>query len=190
MGLLAGIGLADRNGDGMLEDAAGRAVQFSVITQAGSIRERVVTMIQEQLRQAGIKVDIVPLDPRSLYGRFGQGDYESMYYGFQASSFDPALNLDFWLSGGSGHVWNQGAPAPWEKSIDDLMQKQAAAPALAERQRLFAEVQRIFGENVPAIALVAPKVTVATSRRTGGAVPALLIPQILWNPATLFAIPR
>lgn len=185
--LLAGIGLTDRNGDGMLEDAAGRPVQFSIITQGGSIRERVVTMIQEQLRQAGIKVDVVALDPRSLFGRFGQGDYESIYYGFQASSFDPAMNLDFWLSGGSGHVWNQGAPAPWEKTIDDLMQKQAAAPSLAERQRLFAEAQRIFGENLPAIAFVAPKVTVSMSRRTGGAVPVLLDPKILWNPATLFA---
>jgi peptide/nickel transport system substrate-binding protein len=188
--LLAGIGLTDRNGDGMLDDAAGRPVQFSIITQGGNIRERVVTMIQEQLRQAGIKVDVVALDPRSLFGRFVQGDFESIYYGFQASSFDPAMNLDFWLSGGSGHVWNQGAPAPWEKTIDDLMQKQAAAPALAERQRLFAEVQRIFGENLPEIAFVAPKVTVSMSRRTGGAVPVLLDPKILWNPATLFAVAR
>jgi peptide/nickel transport system substrate-binding protein len=188
--LLAGIGLTDRNGDGMLDDAAGRPVQFSIITQGGNIRERVATMIQEQLRQAGIKVDIVSLDPRSLFGRWGSGDYESIYYGFGATAFDPALNLDFWLSGGPAHVWNQGAPAPWEKTIDDLMQKQAAAPALAERQRLFAEVQRIFGENLPEIAFVAPKVTVSMSRRTGGAVPVLLDPKILWNPATLFATSR
>jgi peptide/nickel transport system substrate-binding protein len=185
--LLAGIGLTDRNGDGMLEEAAGRPVQFSIITQGGSIRERVATMIQEQLRQAGIKVDIVSLDPRSLFGRWGSGDYESIYYGFGATAFDPALNLDFWLSGGPAHVWNQGAPAPWEKTIDDLMQMQVAAPSLGERQRLFAEVQRIFGENLPEIAFVAPKVTVSMSRRVGGAVPVLLDPKILWNPATLFA---
>jgi peptide/nickel transport system substrate-binding protein len=185
--LLASIGLTDRNGDGMLEDAAGRPAQFSIVTQGGNIRERVVTMIQEQLRQAGLKVDVVALDPRSLFGRFGQGDYESIYYGFQASSFDPALNLDFWTSGGSAHVWNQGAPAPWEQAIDALMQRQAAAPTLAERQRLFAEVQKIFGENLPEIAFVAPKVTVSMSRRVGGAAPVLLDPKILWNPATLFA---
>jgi peptide/nickel transport system substrate-binding protein len=184
--LLASIGLTDRNGDGMLEDAAGRPAQFSIVTQGGNIRERVVTMIQEQLRQAGLKVDVVALDPRSLFGRFAQGDYESIYFGFQASSFDPALNMDFWTSGGSAHVWNQGAPAPWEKAIDALMQRQAAAPTLAERQRLFAEVQKIFGENLPEIAFVAPKVTVAMSRRVGGAVPVLLDPKILWNPATLF----
>ena len=65
-------------------------------------------MIQEQLRQAGIQVDVVGLDPNSISAASAQGDYESIYYGFQASSFDPAINLDFWLSGGSAHVWNQG----------------------------------------------------------------------------------
>ena len=100
------------------------------------------------------------------------------------------MNLDFWLSGGSAHVWNTGAPAPWEKTIDDLMQRQVAAPTLAERQRLFAEVQKVFGENLPAIYFVAPKVSVAMSRRVGGAVPVLLDPKILWNPATLYATGR
>lgn len=185
--LLAGIGLTDRNGDGMLEDQAGRPVRFSILTQRGNIRERTATMIQEQLRQAGIGVDVVGLDPASLFGRFGSGDYESIYYGFQASALDPAMNMDFWLSGGSGHVWNVGAPAPWERTIDDLMQRQAAAPSLAERQRLFAEVQKVFGENLPAIYFVAPKVNVAMSRRLGGAAPVLLDPKILWNAGTLFA---
>ena len=174
----------------MLEDAAGKPVRFSIVTQAGNIRERTATMIQEQLRQSGIQVDVVGLDPSSIFGRFGQGDYESIYYGFQASSYDPAMNLDFWLSGGSAHVWNQGPAAPWERAIDDLMQRQAAAGTLAERQRLFAEVQKIFGEHLPAIYFVAPKVSVATSKRVGGAVPVLLDPKILWNSATLYATGR
>jgi peptide/nickel transport system substrate-binding protein len=188
--LLAGLGLTDKNGDGMLDDAAGKPVRFSIITQAGNIRERTATMLQEQLRQSGIQVDVVGLDPSSIFGRFGQGDYESIYFGFQASSYDPAMNLDFWLSGGSAHVWNQGPPAPWERRIDDLMQKQTAAATLAERQRLFAEVQTIFGENLPAIYFVAPKVSVAMSKPVGGALPVLLKPEILWNPATLYATGR
>jgi len=188
--LLAGLGLTDRNGDGMLEDGAGRPARFSILAQGGSIRERAATMIQEQLRLAGITVDLVPLDVPSIFGRFGKGDYESIYHGFQASSFDPAMNLDFWLSGGSMHLWNFGPPAPWERTIDDLMQRQAAASSLAERQRLFGEVQKVFGENLPAIYFVAPKVWVATSRRVGGAVPVLLDPKILWNAATLYVTAR
>jgi peptide/nickel transport system substrate-binding protein len=184
--LLAGIGLTDRNGDGMLDDASGQPVRFSILTQRGNIRERTATMLQEQLRQAGIAVDVVGIDPASIFGRFGKGDYDSIYYGFQASAFDPAMNLDFWLSGGSGHVWNLGAAAPWERAIDDLMQRQAAASSLAERQRLFADVQKVFGENLPEIHFVAAKVYVAMSKRLAGATPVLLDPKVLWNAERLY----
>jgi len=184
--LLAGIGLSDRNGDGMLDDATGKPVGFSILAQRGTIRERTATMIQEQLRQIGIAVAVAALDVPALFGRFGAGDYESIYHGFQASALDPAMNLDLWLSGGSAHVWNTGAAAPWEKSMDALMQQQAAAPTLAERQRLLLEAERIFAENLPQIYFVAPRVTVALSRRVGGAVPVLLDPKVLWNADSLF----
>jgi peptide/nickel transport system substrate-binding protein len=187
--LLAGLGFADRNGDGMLEDAAGQPVRFSVLTQAGNLRARTATMIQAQLKKAGIALDVVELDPPSIFARYGKGDYDSIYYGSQSSALDPAMNLDFWLSSGSNHFWNpeQKTPeAPWEKQIDDLMERMAAPAPIAERQRLFADVQRIFGENLPAIAFVAPKVTVATSRRVGGATPVILDPKILWDPDPLF----
>ena len=187
--LLATIGLADRNADGMLDDPKGTPVRFSILTQAGHIRERTATMVQEQLRQIGIAVDIVALDPQSIFGRFGAGDYESIYFGFQASGLDPALNLDLWVSGGSAHVWNRGAPEPWEKALDAVMLRQVSAASLAERQQLMVEAQRILAENQPTIYFVAPKVTVAVSRRVGGAVPVLLEPKVLWNAESLFVRP-
>jgi peptide/nickel transport system substrate-binding protein len=187
--LLNGLGLTDRNGDGMLDDWKGQPVKFSILVQRGTIRERTVTMVQEQLRQVGIGVDVVGMDVPSMFGRFGAGDYESIYHGFQASAFDPGMNLDFWLSGGSAHVWNTGAPAPWEQALDMVMKKQAAAGTLAERQQLLREAERIFAENLPQIYFVAPKVTVAMSRKVGGAVPVLLDPKILWNADALFVKP-
>lgn len=187
--LLARIGLADRNGDGVLEDGKGTPVRFSIITQGGHIRERTATVIQEQLRQAGIGIDVVSLDPASIVGRWIKGDYESIYYGFQASALDPALNLDLWMSGGAGHVWNVGAPEPWEKALDAVMLRQSAGTSLAERQQLLLEAQKIFAEHSPQIYFVAPKVTVAMSRRVGGAVPVLLDPKILWNAESLFVKP-
>jgi peptide/nickel transport system substrate-binding protein len=187
--LLASIGLVDRNHDGTLEDAAGKPVHFSILTQAGHIREKVATVIQAQLKAVGITVDVVSLDPPSLFQHFGSGDYESMYYGFQASALDPALNLDFWRSGGSSHWWNpeQKTPATsWERDIDALMRQQAAAPDLKARQAYFAQVQQIFAMNLPQIYFVAPKVTIAMSRRVGGAVPVLLEPKVLWQAGTIY----
>jgi peptide/nickel transport system substrate-binding protein len=187
--LLRAAGLTDRDGDGTVEDAAGRPARFSMIVQQGhSLRERTAAVLQEQFRRIGVGVDLVGLDPPSIGQRFSTGSYESIYFGFQASSLDPGMNLDFWLSGGNTHVWNPGQKTPstpWEKQIDDLMLKQIAAPTLEERQRIFAEVQRIFGEHVPALYFIVPKVTLAVSTRLRNPKPSPQIPQLLWSADTL-----
>ncbi len=152
--LFQSAGLADRNGDGLFDDAAGVTARFSILTQAAHVRSRVGTVIQEQLRQSGLTVDLVPLDQGAMLQRYTQGNYDSIYFGIQASAMDPALNPGFWMSSGNFHFWNPGQKAPssdWERRIDDLMRRQGTTPQLAERQRLFAEAQRIFIEELPAI---------------------------------------
>jgi peptide/nickel transport system substrate-binding protein len=186
--LLAAAGLTDRNGDNVLEDEAGRPARFSLLTQAGHLRERVSSVIQEQLRQLGIGVDIVALDPGGIFQRWQAGDYDAIYFALGASSTDPALNPDFWFSSGPYHFWNpsQASPAtPWERRIDELMREQATAPDLAQRQRAFAEVQQILGEELPSIYFVAPRITLATTLRVQNATPAPQIPQLLWSADTL-----
>jgi peptide/nickel transport system substrate-binding protein len=187
--LLAAAGLSDRDSDGMLEDAVGRPARFSVMTQKGNtLRERGAAMIQEHLRLIGISVDIVALDVRTLQTRWMSGDYESIYMGAQASATDPALNADFWLSSGPFHFWNPGQRVPateWEARMDAMMRRQAAASALEERQQLFAGVQQIMGEELPAIYFVAPRVTIAVSPRVSNAAPVQQAPQLLWSADTL-----
>lgn len=188
---LASAGLSDRDGDGMLEDSAGAPARFSIITQSGhTIRERTVAMLQQQLRLVGLAVDIVALDPGGLFQRFSKGDYDAIYFGVQNSQTDPALTPQFWLSSGTYHFWNPGQPTPatpWERRIDELMAQQAAVFDMAERKRLFAEVQRIFDEQMPALYFAAPKVTIAVSSRVMNERPAPQIPQLLWSPDTLAA---
>ena len=72
--LLASAGLTDRNGDGMLEDASGKPVRFSILTHRGhTIRERTVAVLQEQLRQVGLAVDVVALDRPGAVPALGEG---------------------------------------------------------------------------------------------------------------------
>jgi peptide/nickel transport system substrate-binding protein len=188
--LLASLGLRDADGNGMLENARGETVGFSILTQAGHNRERVATVIQEQLRQVGITVEIVALDPGGLYTRWKAGDYDAMYFGLQSSSTDPWLNAELWLSSGGYHFWNpeQTTPATeWEARIDALMREHSGTLDLARRQRAFAEVQRVFAEELPLIYFVAPRLMLATSHRVVNATPAPQIPQLLWSADTLAA---
>ena len=122
--LLEGLGLADRDGDGLREDRGGRPVRFTLLTQQGNTtRERAAQVLQADLRQVGIGVDVVPLEFGALIDRIVSMNFDAVYFGFLVSDTDPAANLDFWLSSAAFHFWNPSQPTPatdWERGIDEL----------------------------------------------------------------------
>ena len=67
------------------------------------------------------------------------------------------------------------------------MREQATALDVKQRQRAFAEVQQVFGEELPSIYFVASRVTLATSLRVINPTPAPLAPHLLWSADTLAA---
>jgi ABC-type transport system substrate-binding protein len=90
------------------------------------------------------------------------------------------------------HYWNPAQPKPateWERHVDDLMNQIAMSPDPAQRHRLFEDVQRIYADEMPVIAFVAPKVMLAISSRVVNPRPAAQIPQLLWSADTLGARP-
>jgi len=183
--LLAGLGFADADGDGVLTDPGGRPARFTLLTQRGNtVRERAAAVLQADLARVGLVVDVAPLEFGALIERVTGMAFEAAYLGFLASDTDPAVNLDFWLSSASFHVWNPAQPQPateWEHRIDQLMRAQLGTFDEAERKRLFDEVQELFVRHQPAIYFAAPRVFVATSSRAREIRPALLQPQVLWN---------
>lgn len=187
--LLDGLGLADLNGDGILDDARRQPVRFTIAyTKGSSIRERTASMLQNQLKQVGIAVDVLGEDLGSHVRRFGEHDFDAIYYGVKSDALDPARNLDYWLSRGSFHLWNSGqkTPAtPWEARIDGLMDRMSTSMDRSERQRLFKEVQQVFHDHLPALYFAANKPTVAVSARLRGAMPSVLNPPIMWNAEVL-----
>ena len=186
---LAAIGLKNKDRDGMLLDATGQPAQFTLITQKGNTAlERGAAVIRDELRTIGLAVDVVPLDVGAVVDRLEKGDFEALYFRFLTSDVDPALSMDFWRSSGNAHVWNRGQPQPateWERRVDELMARQASTIDLAERKRLFGEVQRIFADQLPILYFAAPRVYVVTNARVLNATPALLRPMVLWSADTL-----
>jgi peptide/nickel transport system substrate-binding protein len=188
--LLGTLGLTDRNGDGVLEDRAGARAEFTLITQKGNTSlERGAAFIREELAKVGVTVNVAALDVGAAIDRIERGDYEAVYFRFLTTDLDPALNTDLWLSSGGAHLWNPSQKTPatdWERQIDSLMHRQAAATDQVARKALFDQAQRIFAEQQPVLQFAAPRFFVAMSARVQNATPALLRPAVvLWNPDRL-----
>ena len=187
--LLAGLGLTDRNGDGILEDRAGAAAGLTILTAKGnSALERGAEFIAQELKKVGLDATVAALDVGAAIDRIERGDYDAVYFRFMTTDLDPALNIDLWASSGSAHVWNPGQAKPateWEREVDRLMAKQVTTIDQAQRKALFDQVQKVIVEELPMIQFVAPRIYLATSTRVTGVTPALLRPSILWNPDTL-----
>jgi peptide/nickel transport system substrate-binding protein len=169
--------------------AHGQSPRFTLITQKGRVDlERGATVIRDELKTIGVTVDVVPMDGSALVQRFVSGKFEAVYFSALATDTDPALNPDFWFSGGSAHLWNMSEKTPatdWERRIDELMARQIATPDEAERKRLFDQVQQVFAEHQPVVYFAAPRIYVAYASRVRNVTPAVSRPQLLWSPDML-----
>ncbi len=187
--LLAGLGLANRDADAFLEDAAGNEARFTVIHYKGSTAiERGAQVLKESFERIGVAMDLVPMEPGALIERMLAGNFEAIFFNYLTTDPDPAMQRDFWLSSGSAHIWNlsQRTPATdWEREMDDLVNRQAAAIDPDERVRVFREVQRVFSEHLPAMYYAAPRLFVAVAPRVRNETPGVTRPQLLWSADTL-----
>jgi peptide/nickel transport system substrate-binding protein len=172
--------------DAVLRDRDGHAVEFSIITNAGNkYRERMATMIQQDLSGIGIKLNVVTLDFPSLIDRITHTfDYEACLLGLVNDELDPNAQMTLWLSSAENHQWNPSQKTPataWEAEIDKLMRAQASTLDPKKRKEDFDKVQEIAWQQEPFIYLVNKNALSAVSPAVHNAHPVVLRPQVYWN---------
>ena len=172
--------------NGALKDKEGNDVVFSIVTNSGNkYRERMATMIQEDLQKIGIHVNVVTLDFPSLIERMTQTfDYEAILLGLTNMGLDPNEVMNVWLSSSENHQWNPSQKTPetsWEAEIDKLMRAQASSADSNKRKASFDRVQEIAVEQAPFIYLINRNALSAVSGNVQGASPVILVPQTYWN---------
>jgi len=174
-----------------LLDSEGNSVEFSILTSSSNAdRSKMATLVQDDLTQLGMRVQVVPLELRSLIDRVMQTkEYDACILGVANFDADPNADLNVWLSSGGMHLWNpsQAHPAtPWEAEIDRLMQQQLTATNSVQRKKLYDRVQEIIAEVQPMIFLAGPDVLVGVKNTVGNFHPAVLEPYTLWNVEQLY----
>jgi peptide/nickel transport system substrate-binding protein len=181
----------EAQGEPALVDAEGKPVEFSILTSSSNAdRTKMATLIQDDLKQLGMRVQVVPLEFRSLIDRVTQSkEYDACVLGLVSFDADPNSDINVWLSSGGTHLWNpsQEHPAtPWEAEMDRLMVAQLTATNSEQRKKLYDRVQEILAENQPMIFLASPDILVGAKNTIGNFHPAVLEPYVLWNVDQLY----
>ena len=174
-----------KSGDTLL-DRNGHPVKFSILTNAGNrSREKMASLIQQDLAVLGMKVNVVTLDFPALIERLMHTQsYEAALLGLSNVDPDPSSMLNVWLSSSPNHQWNPSEKKPatdWEAEIDRLMQLQASAHDERERRRATDRVQQIVFEQQPFIYLVYPNALYAVSPLLSGVQASVLQPTVVSN---------
>ena len=169
-----------------LYDAASHPVKFSILTNAGNAaRQKMATLIQQDLAALGIEITIVSLDFPALIERLMHTqDYQACLLGLSNVDPEPNSMMNVWLSSSPNHQWSpsEKTPAtPWEAEIDKQMQIQSSSLSGPERKRAVDQVQQIVADQQPFIYLVHPNMLYAVSPQLIGVQPAVLSPGLVWN---------
>lgn len=174
-----------------LLDSEGKPVEFSILTSSSNAdRARMAALIQDDLQQLGMRVQVVPLEFRSLLDRVTQTkEYDACVMGIASFDADPNSDINVWLSSGGTHLWNPSQPhpaTPWETEIDRLIEEQMSARTFEQRKKLYDRAQEILAENQPLIFLASPDILVGARNSVGNFHPAALEPYVLWNVEQLY----
>ena len=177
--------------DNLLLDPAANPVRFAITYNASKPQQaQMATLIQQDLRDIGIRVDLDGVEPHTLSDRvFSTHRYEAAMIGLAGGDADPNSELNVVTSTGTAHIWRLKSTAPaskWQAEIDQLMKKQLITTNFVERRNLYNRVQELMWENMPMICLVSPHVLVAAKNTVENFHPAILGSQTLWNSDRLF----
>jgi peptide/nickel transport system substrate-binding protein len=179
------------NSESTLMDSESKPVEFSILTSSSNAdRTKMAALIQDDLKQLGMHVQVVPLEFRSLIDRVTQTkEYEACLLGLASFDADPNSDLNVWLSSGATHLWHPSQTRPataWEAEIDGLMEQQLATPGYRQRKKLYDRVQEILAENQPMIFLASPDILAGAKNSVANFHPAVLEPYALWNVEQLY----
>ena len=162
--LLDSLGWRDANGDGIRE-RNGRPLQFSIgVPGSSAARVRLAVLLQEQLRQAGAKVDVDQLDFPVLLDRMRKRTFDVVIGTWQAQASPGSVRQSWGTTGSRArNGLNYGS---YESPVfDAYIDSALAASAIPQRRALFTRAYETIVQDAPAIWLAEPIPTLAYHAR-------------------------
>ncbi len=168
--LLAEAGWTDSNGDGVL-DRGGKPFEFEIITNQGNEqREKTATIIQQRLKEVGVKVGVRIIEWSAFINNFiDKRDFEAVVLGWSLN-LDPD-QYDIWHSTKTKEKQFNFVSFKNDE-VDDLLEKGRRTFDRAERKKYYDRFQEILNEEQPYTFLYVGYALPAISKRFHGIEPA------------------
>lgn len=141
----------------------GRELSFTVILPSASLnRMKIAPLIQEQLRRAGVRVQLEPLELSTQLDRERQGSFDASLGGWVMPSSPDAIRAAWTTAGiGEGGTNFGGYSNP---RFDALLDSALWAPPEAARQA-FTRAYSVINEDAPAVWLYEPRKIIGLHKR-------------------------
>lgn len=155
--ILDKAGYVDTDDDGIREDKDGNKLEFDLSTNAGNnTREKLCSMIKQDLEDVGIKVNFRPLEFNTLVQKLMDNyEWDAIVIGLTGGS-EPHNGANVYKSGGKLHMWNpaqEKAATKWEEEIDDLIIRGVQELDLKKRVKIYHRLQEILHQELPFIVM-------------------------------------
>jgi peptide/nickel transport system substrate-binding protein len=161
--LLAEAGWADRNNDGVLENAEGTPFKFKLVYPSSSVNyQQMVLYLKDAYARAGIALDPDPLEWTIMVQRLGTRDFDAISLGWSGSiESDPFQIFHSKSAEEGGDNYINYRSAELDKYID------AARVEMDEQERLklWHEVHRVLHEDQPYLFMWTTKAVVFVNKR-------------------------
>lgn len=169
-----------RGPDGIRQLPGGKPLEFTITYGNNSAAfTAIATIIQNDLRSIGVKVNLQGILAANLLGTGRGKDWEAIILGL-GDQPDPELRTPIWKPGGSLYYWHQSTQPttpdgkeqfanffPWEKEIWDIWEKAASTTNLTQRKALYDRWQAIFAREAMVIMIAKENAVGAVSKRYG-----------------------
>ncbi|GIP41185.1 peptide-binding protein [Paenibacillus sp. J31TS4] len=155
--MLAEAGWKDTDGDGVL-DKDGKKFEFEMqVNQGNKVREKAVTVIQQQLKKVGINVIPRVVESSAFTKNFQKKDFVSIYYAWSISG-DPNPH-GIWHSSEIESGLNTVSYKNPE--VDKLIDEDLSTFDKAKRKEILNKVDALIAEDQPYTFLYSPTVVMA-----------------------------
>jgi peptide/nickel transport system substrate-binding protein len=161
---LDSLGWMDSDGD-RIRDRNGTKLEFSLAVPASSkSRNTMAVVIQEQMRQLGVKMNIDLLDFPAFIDRETRRDFDAVFGGWSVEP-SPGGIRQTWGSAGARSASGSNYGSYANPAFDALVDSALASGTLDARRARFTAAYQTIIDDAPAIWLAEPKGIMAIHRR-------------------------